>query len=547
MKIFLLFCLLFGCLLAAPVFAETYTVTTTADSGAGSLRAAVASANTSFFYPDIIDFAILAGDPNCTADGVCTIKLTTGQQFIINNAGALTITNSTGASKLLISGINFTRLFYVNPGASLTLDGLTITKGNAAGNNGGGIYNTGTLSLTNSIVSDNTATSGGGGIYSTSGTSTTITNSTISSNKSASDNGGGIYSNSGTLTITNSDLSYNSAMFGGGIFSINSGTLTLTNSTVRGNSTSSAGGGIYNNTIASITNSTINGNTARTSGGGIDSNRGVLTIKNSTISGNRATLYGGGISSTSTAFIDLTSVTVAYNDAYATSGLGGGGMTVYNGATLRNTIVAKNFGFITPDFSGTLASEGYNLIGNTSGTTITGITTGNILNQDPSLDNNLVLNGGMTETHALLTGSPAIDKGNSFTLTTDQRGLTRPADNPSIANATGGNGADIGAFEVQLAPTAATVSINGRVASITGRGIRGVRLSLTDSSGAIRTATTTASGYYQFDDVQAGETYILSATAKHYTFSQPVQVLNINDEMTEVNFIANTEKRVRSF
>jgi hypothetical protein len=94
-----------------------------------------------------------------------------------------------------------------------------------------------------------------------------------------------------------------------------------------------------------------------------------------------------------------------------------------------------------------------------------------------------------------------------------------------------------------LAPTAATVSISGRVTSITGRGIRNVRLTLTDSSGQIRTATTTSFGYYRFDDVQAGETYVLTATGKRYTFSQPVQVLNVTEDASEVNFTANSERR----
>jgi len=97
------------------------------------------------------------------------------------------------------------------------------------------------------------------------------------------------------------------------------------------------------------------------------------------------------------------------------------------------------------------------------------------------------------------------------------------------------------------APTAATVSVGGRVMTMSGRGITGVRLSLTNSNGQVRTATTTAFGYYRFDDVQVGETYILSATGKHYTFSQPLQVLNINDETDEVNFIADSEKRIRVF
>ncbi len=62
----------------------------------------------------------------------------------------------------------------------------------------------------------------------------------------------------------------------------------------------------------------------------------------------------------------------------------------------------------------------------------------------------LANNGGHTPTHALLSGSPAIDKGNSFGLTSDQRDLPRPSDDPSIPPAAGGDNSDIGAFELQL-------------------------------------------------------------------------------------------------
>ena len=58
-------------------------------------------------------------------------------------------------------------------------------------------------------------------------------------------------------------------------------------------------------------------------------------------------------------------------------------------------------------------------------------------------------NGGPTFTHALLSGSPAIEGGNSSGSNTDQRGLARPVDSPAIDNATGGDGSDIGAYEVQ--------------------------------------------------------------------------------------------------
>ena len=143
------------------------------------------------------------------------------------------------------------------------------------------------------------------------------------------------------------------------------------------------------------------------------------------------------------------------------------------------------------------------------------------------------------------TGSPAIDKGNSFFLTTDQRGLTRPVDNPGITNATDGNGvivgdgADIGAFEVQAAPTAATVSISGRVMTASGRGIRNVVIRSPDSQGNVRTAISKSFGHYRFMEVAAGETYIISARGKRYTFSQPSQVLNITEDTEGINFVGN--------
>jgi hypothetical protein len=99
------------------------------------------------------------------------------------------------------------------------------------------------------------------------------------------------------------------------------------------------------------------------------------------------------------------------------------------------------------DFSGVLISEGYNLIQNTNGCTITGKNrTGDIYGADPLLGP-LQDNGGPTWTHALLPGSPAIDAGSSGGLNTDQRGAPRPYDVPGIPNAA--DGSDIGAFEYQ--------------------------------------------------------------------------------------------------
>jgi hypothetical protein len=104
---------------------------------------------------------------------------------------------------------------------------------------GGGIFNQGRLTLTNSTVSDNTSTSAGGGIYNSSLGTLTLTNSTVSGNGALSGKGGGI-SNEGRLTLTNSTVSYNYSQYGGGIFiksysTDNIARADLTFSTIYGN------------------------------------------------------------------------------------------------------------------------------------------------------------------------------------------------------------------------------------------------------------------------------------------------------------------------
>jgi len=138
------------------------------------------------------------------------------------------------------------------------IGGFTIAKGGSPGNEGGGgIYNHGTLKLTNSTVSGNTEYSGGGGGIDNHGT-LTLTNSTVSDNLAAS-NGGGINNrrDGGVTTLINSTVSGNTGeYYGGGINNV--GTLTLTSSTVSGN-TASIFGNIYNGDTATLTNTVIDG------------------------------------------------------------------------------------------------------------------------------------------------------------------------------------------------------------------------------------------------------------------------------------------------
>jgi hypothetical protein len=337
---------------------------------------------------------------------------------------------------------------------------------------GGGLYVTGgSLTIASSTIASNQGIGGpggsggggngygeGGGLYNL-GT-LTVTDSTLSGNSAGAsfgDDGGAIY-NQGTLAVSDSTLSGNSADYqGGGIFN-ERGTLTVSNSTLSGN-TGLDGGGIYSagypySSTLTVSNSTLSGNSASQQGGGID-NFGTLTVSDSTLSGNSAGYYGGGISTSSTNPVTLTNVTLTANRATFT----GGGLYVYPSSSapvLHNTLIAGDFrgdtGTTPDDVNGNLDPGGDdNLIGD--GTYMSGLSNGVNGNRVGSADSPidpllgpLADNGGPTLTQALLSGSPAIDAGNNAYATDwDQRGPGYPR----IVNGI----IDIGAFEVQ-APAA---------------------------------------------------------------------------------------------
>jgi hypothetical protein len=258
-------------------------------------------------------------------------------------------------------------------------------------------------------------------------------------NGNTSGAGGGILVDAGTLNLTGCTVAAcyaGYAVGGGGIFLGSAASLSLVGSTVSGNSTPDYGGGLYlfNGAQAFVLNSTISGN--------------------STLDGTDAGWGGGIFVQSSGSTLQMFSSTVANNSSVNA----GGGIYRYQGTvTLANTLVAGNSAPSGPDCKGTFVSGGYNLIGNSSGSTGFG-STGDQLNVNPMIGP-LADNGGPTFTHALLTGSPAIDKGKSFGVTTDQRGLPRPFDFANIANASGGDGSDIGASEVQ--PPLLTIKRSG--------------------------------------------------------------------------------------
>ena len=275
----------------------------------------------------------------------------------------------------------------------------------------------------------------------------------------ASSGGGGI-ENSGTVTLTDSVVRDNRAWagegyqaFGAGVFNL--GTMTVLRSTIRdnqaqgfgGDPTTALGGGVHNRGTLTVTDSTISGNTGNV-GAGIY-NTGTLTLVNSTVSGNRARVDGGGAATTATGDTVLRHVTVTANTSDSDGdGTGDGGGIASTGRTeTAGSVLAGNDdpGGQGPDCSGSVASRGTNLIGRPAGCTITGTTGTDLLGVDPRLAP-LADDGAATATHEPLEGSPAIDAARGGEcLPTDQRGTRRPQ----------GGACDIGAVE-RLAPAPQT-------------------------------------------------------------------------------------------
>ena len=338
-----------------------------------------------------------SGDTIMVAPASYPETLTIGISLTIigsgNSTGTVTTTAIDGYGKF------DTVVTIPNADTNVTISKMIIRNGDVA-YVGGGISNSGTLTVNDSIITGNT---------------------TYTDGWETSYGGGGVYNN-GTLTINNSSVTDNVAWpdrhtweYGGGIS--NFGMLTINNSTISGNvgqdcddcDQTSYGGGIYNGGTLTISNSTISANHA-SYGGGID-NAGTLMLNNVTLSGNDGRWLGGAIEGT---------------------------------AILQNSIVANSTS--SGNCDGTVTSNGYNL---SSDGSCTFNNIGDLNNTDPLLDV-LHNNGGPTQTMRLLSGSPAIDAGNphgctddqGHPLKTDQRGLDRPGRWDTGA-------CDIGAFEKQ--------------------------------------------------------------------------------------------------
>jgi CSLREA domain-containing protein len=391
-------------------------------SGKCTLRAAVMQANvfnvdTTILVPSGIYTLTI---PPVGSDGSETgdLNLTTPASGspVISIIGA-------GANKTFIDGNQIDRVFRIESGRTASISGTTIRNGLSSVSDGGGIWNYGHLTLSNSTISDNHAVRGGG-IYDQQ--SLTVLNSTISQNMS--DHAGGGILSVGDLHVRNSTIGANNAGgFGGGIYS--GITLTLGTSTIYGNHASD-GGGIFNDGYLTAVDSTISQNNADTDGGGLYNRaltNGLAALYNTTIIGNDAD-----------------------HDRDENGGIGGG---VYNPAGPRfivvNSLIAGNTILDAPiddDCNGTLEVYGWNLFGDATGCTFSGNGTASrgfiSLNTIGPLHNN----GGPTLTYGLLRGSQAIDSTIDSLGCVDQTGAPLTTDQRGFARVVGVR-CDVGAFE----------------------------------------------------------------------------------------------------
>jgi hypothetical protein len=489
--------------------AAIFTVINNNNSGAGSLRDAIAQANAST-PPNAIHF-----DPGVTGP----IVLTTGQ---IQISSPMSIVGP-GAGNLTIDGNASSRIFsiFVTDPACPTLDGpnylvsisgLRLTNAHrTTSNSAGAIFTEHSLALDSVMVDNNVAGSGGGVSFEIgySGQSLTISNSQFLNNTGQPLDGPGAsfggalaifekctatHSTSVPISIANSVFSGNKALpntlngFGGAIAADSSADITITDTRIFNNSVIVPnppvvnqiyrGGGIFAHAKSlTILRSEIAGNSVAdvtgadvTRGGGLHlfnnaadlqapADLFAVKIINSTISGNLSSATAGAIFVYGNVALELDNSTVNGNVAPPTHT---GGILISTGATtpptadnavtptmtLVSSILANDQGSggdvatnltTIPAFTINATKSLIETICPPPGCVISVSGAGNLLATDP-LVGPLAFNGGPTRTHALLTGSPAINTGsNPLALATDQRG-------PTFARVVGA-AADMGAYE----------------------------------------------------------------------------------------------------
>lgn len=369
-----------------------------------------------------------------------TITLGAGEVAVASNvrldAAALT-------GGLAISGGEDSRVFHVEPDATVELVNLQIASGAVTGSGGGAIYNNGgtliirdssisgcnstgrgaavaghgTLSVIDSTFTDNSSEAGGGAIYHCG--PLTVTNSVFLRNTSSASVGGALYHHGGILEVDGCSFVDNGAVADGGAI-CSFGMVVIGDSGFSNNTAGRFGGGVMGSDLA-ITGCTFVGNSAA-DGGGVFSMGGMHRIINSTFSANDGE-QGGAVGSRDASLV------VRHSTLAGNTGGHGGAFYLWNSGrlTLENSIVAQNSALdIGPDIFGGIELElGANLISDLSG--IDPAPVGVVITAPPGL---AVLGdyGGPTLTMPPLPGAAVVDAGSLLASTpaSDQLGNPRP-------------------------------------------------------------------------------------------------------------------------
>ncbi len=395
---------------AYPATLETFTVTTDAASGPGSLAQAVADANSNSNpeETDVVELGAMAG----------TIAV----------AGTLTITEplsieGPGADELTLDGGGAARL--LDATAALAIEGVTLANGAATDGGGGAVRVTGApLVVDACALLDNSASEGGAiAVYDA---DLVVVESVLSGNEA--DRGGALFATVSTVDVEESTLEDNEATADGGAIAIDASMAFVHSSLLAGNDAGDRGGAIH----------------AGHAMGGPP----LVSIMNSTISGNTAE-SGGGVAASGNAYVELVHATVTENllasapvgDCFA-AGVDGCGLVGAGIVIVESSIVAGNGGASgSVDLAGDALDLELEVRSSLVGLLEGGVATSGepIFGEDPRLGA-LADNGGASRTHALLSGSPAIDRGeNPGAFPYDQRGTGFPR---SI-----GEAPDMGAYE----------------------------------------------------------------------------------------------------
>jgi len=422
--------------------AATIVVGNCEDSGAGSLRDAVAGAVSG----DVIDLSQLTCSTITLAGG--------GIIAAVDNIDLV----GPGAAALTIDAGYHSRAFYHLGSGTLGLSGLNVAHGAYAGGPyyqvfGGCVFSKGSVYLSDSIVSgcalndaitDGSGSAGGGvfAYYSVTLVDSEVTACTITASGDDVVLGAGIFAIA-NVALLRSRVSGNmlagatGPAYGGGIFAI--ANLNAKYSTISDNSAigyMSEGGGARSNADVYLLASTVSGNYANVGAGLMmrgSFSENSAQIHNSTISGNVAAIVAGGAAAVMP--LQLTNSTIAFNTSVM---LNVSGLYIGADTEIESSIIANNSAATTQrDLGG---SSNASITGANNLIRVTFLTVpGDTLSVDPLLAP-LANNGGRTSTHALTAASPAIDAGNNVEdFSRDQRGS-------GFARVVGAN-ADIGAFE----------------------------------------------------------------------------------------------------